>query len=252
MAGDDANATLAKREKERDEFVGKLGERTRTACLGALAVIWGIFTEEKSKDALNPSRFWRISLLSIALFAFLTLAMDFVEYAFAFQHRRKQAGEKVRPDMDYEESEKKLRIYKIGVGAATLLALFFVLGCLLTNLAFGQASCPSYPFAGKWCGASKLDKSDYTCLHVEAPPFNTPSVELSFHGYPGWIPCTNVFDAAALVADCAAVHITATSNPNCRDLSIEAIGPDPNNPGQSMVIAIQALVLQPWDNNPVN
>lgn len=204
----DADEILRESEKKRDAYWDGLSDRTRTLCLGTLALIWGIFDQKKSADGLDVSRHSKIALLTIGLSAILVLVLDFGEYVFGFEYRRKLAGEEVRGDIDFRSWESRIRLLKIVLGALTLIALCIVLACVLSTTAFAQAEHGKL-YLGTWCGGDKT-QGKYTCLMVAAPE-DEYLVKLAYQGRQGWLDCEELqFGNAELYAHCGRAWITAS------------------------------------------
>lgn len=217
-----ASETLAARRKERDAYLGGLSDRTRTLCLGALALIWGIFSQKKGDQGIDVSRPWKISLLTVGLAAIVVLVFDFLEYACAYQYRRKLAGEVIRGKFRYGSWEARMRASKIWLGAIALAALCLILVCILAKSVFAEGS-PPYPYFGKWCGGPP---ESYTCLSVSQPQ-GTLLVKISFRDV-DYIPCGDAHeeDNEKLVAECGVAEISASPVEDDTELSLHLQWPD--------------------------
>jgi len=66
-------------ERRRDFFRSGLSDRSRTMSLGALVLIWGVFTE-KSGEGIKLTPDLKRALFVVAIGAVLVLMLDFVEY----------------------------------------------------------------------------------------------------------------------------------------------------------------------------
>jgi hypothetical protein len=160
-----ARETIEKWQHERDAYLNKLGDRTRTFCLGTVVLVWGIFSEKGDKIDIVHSRRSKGALLCIALSAVVVVALELVECAWAYLYRRKLAGEPVWKGIKFDKWEATVRFLRIGLGALTVLALCVVLACLVAKSAFGQA-LNQYPFPGDWCGTDNGNVSSSTCVDI--------------------------------------------------------------------------------------
>lgn len=196
---ENASATLARRKKERDDYLNALSDRTRTLCLGTVVLLWGILTQKDSDHGLAVTRPWKIALLVIGFSAIVVLVLDFGEYACAYEHRRRLGGEGEEVSEKYGNWEVRMRFSKIYLGAITLVALCLVLFAILTTTLFAQVTVNAYPFLGKWCGG-KDDK--FTCLSIKRPTYKL-EMQLSFKDMPT-IDCDEIKEESSgiLVADC--------------------------------------------------
>lgn len=186
---DDANKTHEAQVAKRDQYAERLSDRTRTSCLGALAIIWGIFSEKKAEDALGIGPLSKKALLFVAFFAIVTLTLDFAESAIGYIHRNQLAGHSNPSSRYLEKKERFMLRMKLYVGVFTLLVLCILLSCILAKAAFAQDALT--PFIGKWCGGD-WDSGEYVCLKVgRSDNYVEPLVEFSYQGRDGWIDCTD-------------------------------------------------------------
>ena len=183
----DANETLEQSRSDREKYFNALSDRTRTLCLGALALIWGILIQKSPEHGIHTTHVTKVFLFVIGFLAIFVLVLDFGEYAFAFLYRRQLAkGESSR---SYDHWEDYVRISKISVGGLTLLSLVAVLACLLLGSLKAQGQ--EFSQLGKWCGDHE---TKFTCVYLLRPLGNL-SVQVSVVGYEGLIPCETVSES---------------------------------------------------------
>lgn len=161
-------------EERRETFRSGLSDRSRTMSLGALVLIWGVFTE-KSGEGIKLTSDLKRALFAVAIGAVLVLVLDFIEYiAGYFSTFPPRAGrlriERVLNRSVCESSRSVCLGSKILVAVVTLLALCFVLVPSLRS----QDNDSDKPFKGTWCSAN------YTCLKVSMSDVGTAAVRLSF------------------------------------------------------------------------
>ena len=205
---------LLEEVKKKNDYAEKLSDRTRTSCLGALAVIWAIFAEKKADSALNVSRWSKIALLVIAIGAVLVLAFDFIEAAFGYIRTRQTSGTDKVTLKNYKQLEDTMRSLKLIAGPVMLIALCVVLGLILCMSLYAQEehSAGERRFIGTWCGASAESdgnamKGSYRCINVHiSTPGNNMTAKV---GYPdegdklNWIDCTSyTFADPVIIAHC--------------------------------------------------
>jgi len=187
---------------KEDVYAEKLSDRTRTSCLGALAIIWAILAEKKVDAALNVSKSSKVALLAVALGATVVLAFDFFESAFGYIRSRQTAGHTGVTPVSYKRWEDVMRFGKLILGPITLIALCLVLACILGTSLNAQTQRPANEthFIGIWCGAAvdsngKTIPGSYRCADVHV---SIPDDEMTVTiGYPDildkttWITCGN-------------------------------------------------------------
>jgi hypothetical protein len=200
---------------KEDAYAENLSNRTRTSCLGALAIIWAILGEKKIDAGLNVSKSSKIALLAVALGAIVVLAFDFFESAFGYIRSRQTAGHTKVTPVSYKRWEDVMRFGKLIVGPITLIALCLVLACILSASLNAQTQRPANEthFIGTWCGvavesAGKTITGSYRCadVHVSLPD---DKMILTI-GYPDildktkWVTCANyIFADPNIYANCA-------------------------------------------------
>jgi hypothetical protein len=123
-----ADAYLEKSRIQKEKYWKGVSDRTRTLSLGALVLIWGIFSQKVGESELKFDATSKSYLLGIALCAVVVLALDFFEYLAAYRYRRQQAGEEVRfKRFPYHGVEETMRVLKVALAIFALLALCIVL-----------------------------------------------------------------------------------------------------------------------------
>jgi hypothetical protein len=202
-----ADEVLKIAQTERNVYLNGLSDRTRTLCLGSLALIWGIFSQKKGDHEVEVSHKWKVVLLCIGLSAIVVLVLDFGEYVCAFQHRRKLAGEDVSSRIRYDTGETVMRFLKIGLGAVTLIALCIALASILATPLFALGPA-TYPYLGKWCGGNS-SLGEYVCLTV-MEPMGTLVAEFDYQGATRPLKCKKIQRVEeSLVATCGQSIISA-------------------------------------------
>lgn len=209
---------LAKRHAERDAFLDKLSNRTRTLCLGTVVLIWGIFTEKDDKLGIVLSHSSRVALVCIAFSAIVVLTLEFAEYVCGFQYRRRLAGEKVWWGLKFNKWETRMRYARIGLGAITLAALCGVLLWILSPLVFADER-PTYPYTGTWCG-----HDIFTCFHESGTTSNAEA-KIAFNNDDGWLDCGPIDGQSAIFEDSGGGLVAECRNrDNKTDVTIRVYG----------------------------
>ena len=204
---------------KRSEAANALSERTRTLCLGALALIWGIFVEKKDDKGLNTPLLWKRVLVGIGLSLIIVLICDFLEYISAFQFHRKQAGEKVWNKPDYYAWESRMRFVKLALAAVALIALCVALFGILATPLFGNAR--EYPYYGTWCGGNS-EYGQSTKLQVAESAASGLDVKLALAGDAEWVDCTVLGsdEHNHLKATCGRASINAGPGDHDSDINV--------------------------------
>lgn len=183
---------LADSLKQKDEYAKGISDRTRTLSLGALVLIWGIFSQKAGDSDLKFDPHSKADLLIVAACAVIVLAFDFFEYIAAYEYRRQQAGEKVWfKRFPYHAVERFMRVSKVTLAVFALLALCAVLWHTLSvppRTVHADSGVES-KFFGTWCGGDPNRR--YLCLRVRQPR-DQVLVELSSDDERDWIGCVNV------------------------------------------------------------
>jgi hypothetical protein len=202
-----ADAARARYKLGRDASLAAVSDRTRTMCVGALVLIWGVFSEKGDvKLSLSPRRTdW---LLAVGLGAIIVLALDVVEFLFAYQSSRQALeGEHMKPkDFPYERCQKACLGAKLFIGAGTLVTLCVVLLLVLTRPVKAQdSSMPADNFYGEWCGGD-ANASQFICLSIGAP-YGSLYVQYNESGEENWTVCENPsIDGATLDVSCREIR----------------------------------------------
>ncbi|MGD1082190.1 MAG: hypothetical protein ABR881_28060 [Candidatus Sulfotelmatobacter sp.] len=135
---------------KRDAFLDSISDRVRTMSLGALVVVWGLFTG-KEQNAFHFGVRSEIALLCVAIGAVLVVILDLIEYSMGYQAARQGIpGEKVRPyKFNYDVWKTNSLHAKQFIGCATLLALVVILGAILvTSVAHAQKAAVADVYKG--------------------------------------------------------------------------------------------------------
>lgn len=205
-----ADAAIARYKLKRDASFAAVSDRTRSMCVGALVLIWGVFSENgNAKLPLSHERTdW---LLAVGLGAVIVLALDVMEFLFAYQSSRQALGEnKMKPkDFPYERCQKACLAAKLLIGAGTLATLCVVLLVLMLTrpLKAQDAAAPADIFYGEWCGGD-ANASQFVCLSIGAP-YGSLYVQYNERGEEKWTVCEN-----------PAIH-GATLEVTCREIQFD-------------------------------
>jgi hypothetical protein len=221
-AGVDATDTV-----RRDLYRNGLSDRTRTMCVGALVLIWGLLTQKQ--DEINLSAMDRRSLMRVAVTVVVVLGLDLAEYVmgyFAALPLDMEPSEKATPwrrlrnfvlnikwvrwtlmrvatPLAFESMRKILLAVKLSVGGAALVCLCFI----LLRIAPVQAQTrDGEEFRGDWCYGPS---GEYVCLTiVRPPPTDALFVIYSVEEPPFRMECQSHFDGEKqlLSASCGALE----------------------------------------------
>jgi hypothetical protein len=208
---------LRAREARRVDAAKGVSERTRTFCLGALALIWGIFSEKKGEGSLNASLFWKRILLGTGIALVVVLVADFLEFVAGFQELRVQAGEITADKGDYAKWQRRLRVVKLSIAALALAALLIALLSILATPLF--ASATEYPYTGSWCGG-ETTYGLYTQLRIGQSAADGLAVQLALQNDTTFVDCSEISerDDNHLVAKCghASIDVGTYNNEDSR------------------------------------
>src|SRR5438552_10618793 len=207
-----AAAIATQAAQQSATLMGGISDRTRSLCLGALVVIWGILSQKKGESPFNPTLGERRVLLGIALSVVIVLALDFMEYLAAFQRTQKLGGMRniCFRNLDYDWWEGRFRRTKLILGALTLIVLCVTIGYMLltpVETVHAQTS-PESAYLGTWCGGVVLEGT-YSCVEIRGLSIMESGtggarvkVRYSFQSHP-WMTCTVIqVDQVRLTAQC--------------------------------------------------
>jgi hypothetical protein len=187
---------------KRELYLNGISERTRSLCLGALILIWGLFTQKVGEGMLNVRHWQRIALAIVGIGAIVVLTFDMAEFWFGFRlydrltpddPKPKQETDRNREQREQHNASRKPPDYyhkwrnaamkaKLLTGSLTLLALCMLLITIVFgSIARGDENDGPANFEGLWCHAL----SPYTCLEITAFPSDYLTVKLSIN-LDGW------------------------------------------------------------------
>jgi hypothetical protein len=199
-----ADLAVVKYKQRRDKSLAEASRRTRALCIGALILIWGLFSD-KADVRLSPSPQLLHWLLGIALAAVVVLALDVAENLFGYQDSRKALGENVRPkQFRYNEAQTVCVRAKLLIGGSALFALCAVLFLMvLTTPARAASLTPQQNIPpGQWCGGI-ADKNEFICLKIDA---SADKIYYNAQGQQDWTDCTDSkIDGDHLHAICSGI-----------------------------------------------
>lgn len=182
LAGRTREAATAKREL----YLNGVSERTRSLCLGALILVWGLFTQKAGEGMLNVRHWQSIALAIVGVGAIVVLTFDMAEFWFGFRlydgltphdPKPKQETDRNTRPPDYQKRRDVAMKAKLLTGSVTLLTLCMLLITIVFgSIARADENATLASFEGLWCDAQS---GPYTCLEVTVYPSDAFFVRLS-------------------------------------------------------------------------